>query len=137
MAIKGAQRQMNYPNSDKSGKKPGEGMQCFRCGSKDHLARDCNLPRAKSHAFNLTKGGNGGKKGGRNSKSNGEMDYHLSEEGGGVNQVILRDGMAKQLTVVPSESTILKMIKTLLKDQALEEKKKRLSCHNGGRDISP
>ena len=80
-AIKGAQRQMNYPNTDKNGKKPGKGMLCYRCGSKEHLARDCHLPWTKAPAFNLTKGNSNGKKGGWNSKPSGKVAYHLSEEG--------------------------------------------------------
>ena len=52
-AVKGAQRQMNFPNSnDKGGKKAfskpyGAFTGCFQCGSKNHFSRDCNLPSTK------------------------------------------------------------------------------------------
>ena len=74
-AVKGPQRQMNYPNSEKGAKKGLKGLQCFRCGSKDPFPRDCNFSWPKATDSPDTKGD--GKKPG---KSTGEGNLYLTSE---------------------------------------------------------
>ena len=85
-AIKGAQRQMNYPNAEKGSEKGSKGYQCFRCGSKDHFARDCNLPWSKAAAFPTTKG-----VGRKSGKSTGKGSVYLASEGAEENRLLEDD----------------------------------------------